>query len=65
MSWENVYHISTSLAPIHRSALKDKKGKITDSNTGEKLTAEARFFRAVAEDGVITVPPLNAEEVRS
>lgn len=44
---------------------KDKKGKIIDSNTGEKLTAEARFFRAVAEDGVITVPPLNAEEVRS
>lgn len=43
----------------------DKKGRIIESNTGKKLTAEARFFRAVAEDGVITVPPLNAEEVRS
>ena len=31
----------------------DKKGKIIESNKGRKLTAEARFFHAVARDGVI------------
>lgn len=44
---------------------KDKKGKIIESNTGQKLTAEAQFFRAIAEDGIVTVPTLNSEEVWS
>lgn len=36
----------------------DPKGKITESNTGKRLTAEARFFRATMRDGVIRVPAL-------
>jgi len=43
----------------------DPQGKIIESNTGKKLTAEPRFFRAEAQNGVITVPALNSEEVRS
>ena len=43
----------------------DKKGKIIESNKGRKLTAEARFFHAVARDGVIEVPDLNGKEVVS
>jgi CRISPR-associated protein Cas5d len=38
--------------------LADKKGTIVDSNQGARLTAEARFFRAVMVDGIIEVPPL-------
>lgn len=34
-----------------------------NSNTGEKLKAEARFFRAKMNDGVIDVPDLYAAEV--
>ena len=43
----------------------DKKGKIIESNTGKKLTAEPRFFRAVAHDGVIRVPSLYGTEVKA
>lgn len=35
----------------------DPKGKIVDSNKGQKLTAEPRFFRAKMRKGVIDVPP--------
>lgn len=41
----------------------DKNGKIIESHTGRKLTAEPRFFRAVARDGVIRVPALEGTEV--
>lgn len=36
----------------------DKKGAIVESNTGKRLSAQPRFFRAVMQNGVITVPPL-------
>ena len=36
----------------------DPKGKIIESNTGKRLTAEPHFFRAQMRDGVIIVPPL-------
>lgn len=43
----------------------DDKGKIIDSNQGERLSAEPRFFRAVMKNGIIEVPPLNAKGVVS
>jgi len=47
---------------VYREA---KKGPILESNEGKRLEAEARFFRAVAKDGVIEVPALEGSEVRS
>lgn len=41
----------------------DRKGKIIESNRGRHLTAEPRFFHAVAKDGVVTVPALDGKEV--
>ncbi len=41
----------------------DKKGKIISSYTGRKLSAEARFFRAQAVDGLVKIPALTAKEV--
>ena len=43
----------------------DKKGSVIESNGGRHLVAEARFFRAVAKNGVIDVPPLTGEEGRA
>lgn len=43
----------------------DKKGKIIESSTGKRLTAEARFFRAIAHDGIIRVPALDETEVKA
>lgn len=43
----------------------DKKGKIVESNQGRRLTAEPRFFHAVAKDGIITVPDINGKEIVS
>ncbi len=37
----------------------DEKGKIVESSRGRRVTAEPRFFRARAQDGVIEVPPLD------
>jgi CRISPR-associated protein Cas5d len=37
----------------------DPKGTIIDSSTGGRFTATARFFSAVLNDGVLTVPPLD------
>jgi len=36
----------------------DPDGRVVDSGTGARQTAEARFFRAEMVDGVIAVPPL-------
>jgi len=36
----------------------DPKGKVVESNSGKRLHAEPRFFRAIMSDGVINVPPL-------
>lgn len=41
----------------------EKKGPVIESNTGRHLVAEARFFRAVARNGVVAVPSLKDEEV--
>ena len=41
----------------------DKKGKIIESNKGKKLTAEPRFFHAIAKDGIVIVPELDSKEV--
>lgn len=43
----------------------DKKGKVISSNTGKKMNAEPRFFRAQAVDGIIKIPSLAAKEVRA
>lgn len=43
----------------------DPRGKIIESNKGRRLTAEARFFHAVARDGIIVVPPLDGKEVKA
>ena len=43
----------------------DPKGNIVESNAGQRLRAEPRFFRAVMRDGVIRVPPMDAPEVVS
>ncbi len=43
----------------------EKKGPIIESNTGRHLVAEARFFRAIAKDGVIEIPNLFGEEVHA
>jgi CRISPR-associated protein Cas5d len=43
----------------------DKSGPIIESNRGRKVRAEPRFFRAIMRNGVIEVPSLSAEEVRS
>lgn len=43
----------------------DPKGKIVESHKGRRLTAEPRFFHAVAANGVIRVPALDGEEVVS
>ena len=43
--------------------IEDKKGKIIESNKGRRLTAEPRFFHAVAKNGVIHVPALDEKEV--
>ena len=37
----------------------DPNGTVIESNRGIRLTAEARFFRAVMTDGVIEVPSLD------
>ena len=37
----------------------DPKGKVIESWTGTRLTAEPRFFRPIMRDGVIEVPPLD------
>lgn len=39
----------------------DEKGEIVESNKGRRLTAQPRFRRFVMRDGVIEVPPLDAE----
>jgi CRISPR-associated protein Cas5d len=39
----------------------DKKGPIIESNQGKRLRAEPRFTRFVMKDGIIEVPPLEAE----
>ena len=41
----------------------DPKGKIVESNKGRKLTAEPRFFHAVAKDGIIDIPAIDGKEV--
>lgn len=41
----------------------DKKGRIIESNKGRKLTAEPRFFHAIAKDGIVVVPKLDSKEV--
>lgn len=38
----------------------DKQGSVVDAHTGERVTAEPRFFRAVLRDGILAVPPLEA-----
>jgi len=43
----------------------DKKGTVVESSEGRRLRAEPRFFRAVAVDGVVEVPTLEAEGVLS
>jgi len=43
----------------------DPKGKIIESNTGKKLTAHARFFRAKMENGAVAIPNIYSEEVFS
>ena len=43
----------------------DKQGTVVESNLGERLRAEPRFFRARMVSGVIEVPPLESEEIRS
>jgi CRISPR-associated protein Cas5d len=35
-----------------------KKGRVVDSNTGRRLEARPRFFRATLNNGVLEVPPL-------
>lgn len=40
----------------------DPKGTVVESNKGQRLRAEPRFFRCVMRDGVIEVPPLEREE---
>ena len=41
----------------------DKRGPIVEPNRGRHLVAEARFFRAVMEDGVVEIPSLKGKEV--
>lgn len=36
----------------------DPKGPVVESNTGRRMRAEARFFRATMRDGVIVIPAL-------
>lgn len=43
----------------------DAKGTVVDAHTGRKLRAEPRFFRAEMRDGVIDVPSMDSQEVRS
>lgn len=43
----------------------DKKGKVVSSNDGKKYSAEACFFRAQLVNGIVKVPTLNSEEVKS
>lgn len=40
----------------------DSKGAVIDSSTGERVTATARFFSAVLNDGVLVIPPLDLKE---
>lgn len=42
---------------------KDNKGRVIASHTGEAMTADARFFRAIAQNGIVTVPALDGTEV--
>lgn len=43
----------------------DEKGPIIESSAGRRLRAEPRFFRAVMNDGIIEVPAMDAQEVRT
>jgi CRISPR-associated protein Cas5d len=43
----------------------DDAGPILESSAGKRLRAEPRFFRALMQDGIITVPPMSGQEVRS
>lgn len=43
----------------------DPRGKIIESNKGRRLTAEPRFFHAIAENGIIRVPALDGREVKA
>ena len=39
----------------------DEKGEIIESNKGRRLRAEPRFRRFIMRDGIVEVPPLEAE----
>lgn len=43
--------------------VEDKKGSVVDSNQGRRLRADPRSFQAVMKDGIVEVPPLDAEGV--
>ncbi len=43
----------------------DRKGTVVESSEGRRLRAEPRFFRAMAVDGIVDVPSLEAEGVLS
>lgn len=43
----------------------DAKGEILEGSRGERVRAEARFFRAQMIRGVVRVPPFHAPEVKS
>lgn len=43
----------------------DPKGEIIEANRGERVRAEARFFRAQMVGGVVKVPSFHAPEVKS
>jgi CRISPR-associated protein Cas5d len=38
--------------------IEDRKGPIIESNQGQRLRAEPRFFNAEMKNGIITIPPL-------
>lgn len=43
----------------------DKKGKIIESNQGQRINATPVFFRANLQDGLMTVPSLQSNEVKA
>lgn len=45
--------------------VEDGKGSIVESNRGRSLRADPRFFAATMVDGVLEVPPMSREGVRT
>ncbi len=61
---EGTTDLGYMLHDMEYSPATGKKYDLIESHQGKKLNTQARFFRATMNNGIIDVPPFDAEEVR-